>query len=248
MSLNPRMVLSKKGEAFTEKQEGVVNYVYDDSKYPTRRWSKDQKVGGHLTAGVGHLLTQGEIGRWTGKDIPKAQIDLWFDRDNDDAEKAVNDLVVVPLKQNQFDVLTDFVFNNNRNAFANSTLLKRVNRGEFTKVPAELIKWDKTHINGKLVTSPGLQKRCADRVAYWNSANTDIALADPSIPTGTNIATPGPQPTSPYEWATLGITGVSGLGSFAGVSGFFGVALGIVLLGAFVVGAGIIIKRVWFNK
>jgi lysozyme len=239
---------SPKGIQFTERQEGVVLYVYDDAVAPTRMWKPGTPVHGHLTAGVGHLLNPAEIRQWAGKDIPKTQVDRWFDLDNNIAEQAVSRLVTVPLTPNQADVLLDFTFNNSPDALSKSTLLKRVNAGQFDKVPQELMKWDKTHINGKLVTSPGLQKRCADRAAYWNSAGMVPTPHDESKPSGTPIAERQIDKTSPLEWAGIGVSGISGLGSFASATGFLGIALGVVLVGAFVVGAAIIIKRQFFSK
>lgn len=242
------MKLSPKGTQFTEREEGVVLFVYDDAVAPTRRWRPGQPVHGHLTAGVGHLLSDAEIKLWSGKDIPKDQIDRWFNLDNDIAEEAVNRMVKVPLKQNQFDVLVDFVFNNNPAALASSSLLKALNKGQYDKVPAQLMRWDKTHINGKMVTSPGLQKRCADRAAYWNSEGSVPAPHPEDVVTGTQIGDVKPITTSPLEWAGLAVTGISGLSGFSGVGGFFGVALGIVLIGGFLLGAAFIVKRTFFTK
>lgn len=236
-------VLSPNGVKFTEKQEGVVLYVYDDAKYPTKKWKPGTKVSGHLTAGIGHLLSPAEIEQWAGKDIPKAQVDRWFDADNNDAEAAVSSLVKVPLKSNQADVLIDFVFNNNRAAFAKSTLLKRVNAGQFDLVPAELLRWNKTKIDGKLVVSPGLQKRCADRAAYWNSPGMEIAPHIDNKPNGSPIGLPTPKHTSVMEIGSLVVGAISGLGGFASATGFLGVAFGIAILVAVGVGTFIILRR-----
>lgn len=240
--------LTPKGIQFTERQEGVVLYVYDDAVAPTKKWKVGSPVHGHLTAGVGHLLNASEIRQWGGRDIPKDQVDRWFDMDNNVAEAAVSRLVTVPLQPNQADVLIDFTFNNSPSTLSGSTLLKRVNKGQFDKVPAELLKWDKTHIDGKLVTSPGLHKRCLDRVAYWGTAEAVITPHNTTTPNGTPIAERQIDKTSPLEWAGIGVSGISGLGAFASATGFAGVAFGVVLIGAFAIGAAIIIKRQFFSK
>lgn len=72
-------------------------------------------------------------------------------------EKAVNDLIEVPLNQQQFDALVSFAFNVGINALATSTLRKRLNNKEEPNKVAneELRKWVKGE-NGPL---PGLVKR-----------------------------------------------------------------------------------------
>jgi GH24 family phage-related lysozyme (muramidase) len=51
------------------------------------------------------------------------------------AEKAVNDLVTVPLTQNQFDALVIFTLNVGSSAFAKSTLLQVVNAKRWALAP-----------------------------------------------------------------------------------------------------------------
>ncbi len=50
-------------------------------------------------------------------------------------------------------------------AHLNSTLLKKLNNGQYDQVPAQLMRWDKA--GGKVV--PGLKKRRESEVKLWNS-------------------------------------------------------------------------------
>lgn len=59
------------------------------------------------------------------------------------AEAAIAQNVIIALKQNQYDALVSFVFNVGAGAFARSTLLKYLNRGEFSKVCGQFMRWDK---------------------------------------------------------------------------------------------------------
>ena len=70
-------------------------------------------------------------------------------------EECINERVDVPLTQNQFDALASFVFNLGCGNFAASTLLKLLNLGNFTAVPAQFLRWNK---QGKNVL-PGLTRR-----------------------------------------------------------------------------------------
>ncbi|WP_279204570.1 lysozyme [Obesumbacterium proteus] len=58
-------------------------------------------------------------------------------------EKGVNSLVTVSLNQNQFDALVDFVYNLGVNALKGSTLLKKLNAGDYAGAANEFTKWNK---------------------------------------------------------------------------------------------------------
>ena len=58
-------------------------------------------------------------------------------------EADVKRLVDVPLTQYQFDALVSFVFNLGSGAFGGSTLLKKLNAGDYSAVPAQLMRWNK---------------------------------------------------------------------------------------------------------
>lgn len=58
-------------------------------------------------------------------------------------EKGVTNLVTVPLNQNQFDALVDFAYNLGVNALKGSTLLKKLNAGDYAGAANEFTKWNK---------------------------------------------------------------------------------------------------------
>ena len=58
-------------------------------------------------------------------------------------ENGVNSLVKVQLNQNQFDVLVDFAYNLGVNALKGSTLLKKLNAGDYAGAANEFTKWNK---------------------------------------------------------------------------------------------------------
>ncbi len=247
------MQQSASGEAFTQKWEGTINYVYDDARSPPARWVKNTAVDGNLTAGTGHLLSAAEAKQWTGKTITVAQINAWYDVDNNEAERAVNTLVKVKLTQNQFDALVDFVFNIGVTAFATSTLLKKLNKGDYASVSAELMKWTKTRIKGVRVNSAGLQARRAAEGVLFNSGVTitttyrDITPKKPA-PIATEIAVPGPKDWSPTEKIAAGSTVATvAAAGFSTQGVLMYVFAGILVLTVVVIGA-IAIKRYWFRS
>lgn len=58
-------------------------------------------------------------------------------------ENAIKLCVRVPLIQNQFDALVAFTFNVGAGALQKSTLLKKLNAGDYTGAANEFLKWDK---------------------------------------------------------------------------------------------------------
>lgn len=105
---------------------------------------------GILTIGYGHTkgVTKGQtITQEQGEELLKADLK--------EAEQAVCSAVKVELHQDQFDALVSFVFNLGVGNFRASTLLKKLNAGDFDGVGAEFGKW----INAGGKPSDGLRKR-----------------------------------------------------------------------------------------
>lgn len=234
--------LTSRGTAALIVAEGKIPYVYDDAVYPTKPWKVGTPVKGFLTAGVGHLLDAAEVKLFGGKDISMAQITRWLDADTDEAERDVHRLVKVKLTDYERDALVMFRFNVGATAFANSTLLRKLNAGDKASVPKELAKWTKTTINGKKVTSKGLVKRRADETAYWLSGAVP-AERENNMPSGTQIAEASKQPITPTEIIGVGTTAVGAATGFANATGFVAVAFGIALIIVVGVAAAIAVKR-----
>lgn len=99
------------------------------------------------TIGWGHTGSDVHEGLvWT-----QEQADLAFAVDLEKFEHWVEELVKVPLTQNQFDALVSFCFNVGPDIDADtiaeglgdSTLLKKLNAGDYAGAKAEFAKWDK---------------------------------------------------------------------------------------------------------
>ena len=119
------MKISLTGLALVKEQEGWVNHVYEDAT-------------GHLTIGYGHLVKLGErfpetISFEGGEQILREDLE-W-------AEEVVTASVRVSLSQFQFDALVDFVFNEGCGSFKKSTLLLKLNNGDYVGASREFLKW-----------------------------------------------------------------------------------------------------------
>jgi lysozyme len=76
-------------------------------------------------------------------------------------------VTTVPLNQNQFDALVDFIFNVGQANYATSTLKRKLNAGQYQAAAREFDRWVFAKVNGKPEKLPGLVKRrAADRKLF----------------------------------------------------------------------------------
>ena len=95
-------------------------------------------VGGKRTIGYGHVICPGED--FTAG-VTEEQAEELLAEDVGIAEEAVIRLVEVPLTPHQFDALVSFVFNVGRRNFEGSTLLRRLNAGDYDGAAGEFKRW-----------------------------------------------------------------------------------------------------------
>lgn len=175
--------LNAAGEALIKQWEELILFPYDDAASPAtrRKIMPGDKVRGTLTAGWGH----------TGPDVKPGMTvttplaESWFEKDTAVAIRAIERLVKVPLTDNQFGALVAFVLNVGVDAFEGSTLLKKLDAGNYAAVPSELAKWIKTTINGKKVKSNGLVNRRAAEAGLWvrgDFVSSSSVIAEPEKP------------------------------------------------------------------
>ena len=105
------------------------------------------------TVGVGH--TGPDVG--PGMHITQAEADRLLAGDLKRFEKTVTDLITVPLDQCEFDALVSFTFNTGSGALQESTLRKRLNKGDPKSAvfAEELPRW----VNGANGPLEGLVRR-----------------------------------------------------------------------------------------
>jgi len=86
---------------------------------------------------------------------------------------AVNNMVTVPLTQNQFDALVDFAYNAGAANLQSSTLLRLLNAGNYAGAAAQFIRWNKATSNGQLIVLPGLTRRRNAEAQLFNTPDAD---------------------------------------------------------------------------
>lgn len=111
------------------------------------------------TIGYGHVILRGE----NFTTLSEADAEALLMRDLDGFERGVSLCVKTPITQNQFDALVSFAFNCGVAALKSSTLLKKLNAGDFLGAADEFLKWCKG--GGK--TLPGLVRRRKEERALF---------------------------------------------------------------------------------
>jgi len=112
-------------------------------------------VAGHWTVGVGHLLTPDE----DRIEITKDQAYALLQADLEEAMRLVENAVDVPINDNQFSALVSFTFNLGGGALLKSTLLKKLNAGDYEGAAGQFERWTKAGPKGMKVDQKGLIKR-----------------------------------------------------------------------------------------
>ena len=104
--------------------------------------------------GCGLEAYQDSIGIWTigygtikgvkeGDQINQDEAEHLLQEEMPEYEGYINEMVNVPLEQNQFDALCSWVFNLGPTNLQSSTLLKVLNEGKYDEVPDQIVRWNK---------------------------------------------------------------------------------------------------------
>jgi len=118
---------------------------------------------GRWTIGYGHTH-----GVKSGMTVTPEEAEALLIEDLKTSEEAVERLVKVDLTQNQFDALVSFVFNLGQGNFSKSTLLRKLNRGEYEGAAEEFVRWNKARVEGELKPLAGLTRRRTAEAALFN--------------------------------------------------------------------------------
>lgn len=180
------------------------------------------------TIGWGHTKDVTE-----GMTITADQAEQFFREDVSGAENAVNTLVKVKLNQNQYDALVDFVFNLGYGNFAHSTLLRKLNAGDYQGAADEFPKWD--HQAGKVLA--GLTRRRADERAKFleaDSAGPAVAMAEGPDPL--KILAKSKEIVAGSGASLVGVSSIVGsLSSNAQVALVVGLSVALIAFGGFII-------------
>jgi len=211
--------INERGLALIKQWEGLRTTAYKDS-------------AGVWTIGYGHTTAAGKPYVHGGLKISEGQAQAILARDLGQYERAVEEAVKVPLTDNQFAALVSFTYNVGAGALKRSTLLKKLNKGDYEAVPAELMKWTRA---GKKKLK-GLENRRAAEAGLWVQGEFVASRDVRPKPVNDN-------PTLKPETLAPIIGALSGLGSVFSGDGIVQYALAFVMVVACLVGAWWFIRR-----
>jgi len=186
-------------------------------------------VGGTLDIGYGHTSAAGAPLVKAGMKITQAEAEQILLADLAKYEGDVNRLVKVPLTDNQFAALVSFHFNTG--ALAKSTLLKKLNAGDYDSVPFEMNKW--VFAGKKRVQ--GLVNRRAAEVGLW-AKGAEISNANAE-------AQAYKEPVVTKETVSWGAGILAMLGSMFEGDGAVQYALAVVIVVSFAIGAYLFLTK-----
>lgn len=196
--------INAEGLKLIKQWESFIPFAYDDFDPPKKRRKiqPGDRVNGTLTIGYGSTGAHVQ----PGERVTEAEASELLLDDLDRFERCVERKVVVPLNDNQFAALVSFCFNVGEGAFSGSTLLKKLNKGDYNSVPAELAKW----VTSKGKRMQGLVNRRAAEAGLWAkgsfvSSNTvDATPAKPPVLTVDNAVKVGTPLTALLQAFTSG--------------------------------------------
>jgi lysozyme len=161
----------------TSPQGGVAVMHHFENCKLTAYPDPGSKSGEPWTIGWGHTGPEVKPGLvWT-----QAQADAAFLDDLRRFERDVESLVTVPLTQGQFDALVSFAYNVGADIDADtiaeglgdSTLLRKLNAGDYEGAAQEFKKWNKN--DGQVMR--GLVRRRAAEEALFRGMSGEEAIA-----------------------------------------------------------------------
>jgi len=155
-------------------RDGLV-HVYPDAGYGWK-WAT-QGYGSTTNEDTGQRLRKGD------PPIDRATSERWLAEGIQRRyEPAVRALIKVPMSEISISAMVSFAYNVGVGGFKKSTVLKRINRGDFHGVPEALTWWNKS--NGRVFR--GLTRRRVAEGALFMKGLSEAPSVTPPLPTKKN--------------------------------------------------------------
>ncbi len=153
--MRARQKVSRAGVELIKSFEGLRQTA---ARLPDGRW----------TIGYGHTFSAREGARVTQEDA-----DALLRFDLLPIVDSLNNMILVPLNQNQFDALVSFSFNIGIENFGSSSVLKRINEGRMTEAALAMDAWRSAEFNGQTyVLAPLIRRRAAEKNLFLTPEDT----------------------------------------------------------------------------
>jgi|GEM_PF-387562 len=182
--MRARQKVSRAGVELIKSFEGLRTTA---ARLPDGRW----------TLGYGHTFSARE-----GAKVTQEDADALLRFDLLPVVDSINNLVLTPLNQNQFDALVSFCFNIGAENFAQSTVLKRINEGRMSEAALAMDSWRSAEFNGETyVLAPLIRRRAAEKNLFLTPddiSHQAAMLGRPVEDKGAETAPPAASLINPY--------------------------------------------------
>ena len=149
------MIPSKNASVIIKKWEGFKPKPYND-------------VAGNATIGYGYLMHMGAVNEADKKIVwTEEHASTMLEVDIIKIGQELNQIIKVPVTQNEFDSLICWTYNLGMESAISSSWLRELNKGNYKDVPRLMQLWDKAKVNGQLVEVEGLKNRRLDEVTLF---------------------------------------------------------------------------------
>lgn len=149
--MEKHMKISDQGLELIKRYEGLRTEAY---KCPAGVW----------TIGYGHTHQVKQ-----GDSIDTNIAHEYLKKDVRHAQNTINKYVTTNLEQHQFNALVSFTFNIGSGNFIKSTLLRMLNKTNYSGAENQFKRWNKARVNGALKPLRGLTRRRADEAEMFGN-------------------------------------------------------------------------------
>lgn len=148
-----------------EPSQGALDFIRQTESLSLTPYHGAADAPGVYTIGYGHKITPNDPYWPYGsiQAISQDEAEALFEADVGAAAQAVRNMVTVVLSQGQFDALTSFVFNLGPAKVASSTLIQKLNAGDYAGAAAEFTRW--VYANGQIVAGL-VTRRIAEQTTF----------------------------------------------------------------------------------
>lgn len=153
-----QLVLSLDGLDHIKLFEAFRAKPYDDLR-PSENVYRGGRITGTLTIGYGHTGYQARI----GNEISEGDASELLVDELAAFEDELKSLVKVPLTQSEYDALVGFIYNVGAANLRRSTLLRKLNKGDYDGAAAEFGRW--IHSKGRRLKGLELRRE-AERALF----------------------------------------------------------------------------------
>ena len=112
---------------------------------------------------------------YMGQYITQAQADISLKQELDHLQNVVLSHVKVDLNPHQLAALTSLVYNAGIRIVTDSTLIRKLNTGDYAGAAQEFPRWNKANQGGRLVAFPGLTRRRVAEQQLFSTPYQQIA-------------------------------------------------------------------------